>query len=322
MMRSGTVSKGLIWFFLSTILCTTSHASPPDTQLRVIASFSIIGDMVQRVGGDRIDLIVLAGPGQDAHVYQPNPSEVRRVTQAHLIFSNGLGFEGWIARLLKAANFKGHHVVVSKGVDPRRDIHAERHGSSRSANNTHHHHHGGADPHAWQDVRNSLIYVRNMADGLCRADPHHCGEYRERSEQYLKLLARLHDEIHADWTTIEPSQRKVVTSHDAFAYYANAYGVRFLAPQGISTESAASAKGVGTLIQQIRRESIRALFVESVSDPRLIEQIARETGLRPYGALYSDSLSTPDGPASSYIEMMRYNTQSLIRAIREYPSGK
>lgn len=322
MIRSATISTRLIWLVLSTVFCTASHGSPADTPVRVVASFSIIGDMVQQVGGDRIELIVLAGPGQDAHVYQPNPSEVRTVAQAHLMFSNGLGFEGWIARLLKATNFKGHHVVVSKGVDPRRDTHAKPHSPGRSHNTTHHHRHGGADPHAWQDVRNSLIYVRNITDGLCRADPHHCREYKGRSVQYLTQLSRLHDEIYADWATIEPSRRKVVTSHDAFAYYANAYGVQFLAPQGISTESAASAKSVGALIQQIRRESIRALFVESISDPRLIEQIARETGLRSHGALYSDSLSKPDGPASSYVQMMRYNTQSLIRAIREYPSGK
>lgn len=322
MRTSEIMSMKIISLVLGAVLCTATHAHSTGARLQVAATFSIIGDMVQQVGGSQIDLVVLAGPGQDAHVYQPNPSEVRRITQTQVVFSNGLGFEGWIARLLKAARYSGDHVIVSKGIDPRRDVNAKPHATVRSNSNKQHHHHGGVDPHAWQDVRNSLVYVRNITDGLCRADPDNCGTYTSRSAQYMALLSRLHEEILADWSAIEPSRRKVVTSHDAFAYYAHAYGVTFFAPQGISTESAASAKTVGTLIQQIRRESIRALFVESVSDPRLIEQIARETGLRPYGALFSDSLSHADGPASSYIKMMRHNTQSLIGSIREHSAGQ
>lgn len=310
------VSSRLSWLCLGLLMLTAHHAAVAAARVQVVASFSILGDMVQQVGGDRIEVLLLAGPGQDAHVVQPSPREVRRVTQAQVVFSNGLGFEGWMGRLLKSANYKGHHVIVSKGITPRRDPHAKPQGAARH-DGKHHHHHGPDDPHAWQDVRNAMVYVRNITNGLCRVDPAHCVEYQERSVKYNAALSQLHDEIHAEWSAIETSQRKVVTSHDAFAYYAQAYGVTFLAAQGISTESASSPRGVGMLIQQIRRESIKALFIESISDPRMIEQIARETGLRPSGTLYSDSLSGADGPASSYLQMMRHNTQSLIRAIRE-----
>jgi zinc/manganese transport system substrate-binding protein len=320
MTLSSAMSMKILWLLLGAAIATTSHASPVNTSLQVVASFSIIGDLVQQVGGDRINLVVLAGPGQDAHVYQPNPREVRRITQAQVVFSNGLGFEGWITRLLRSADYKGYHVVLSKDIEPKRDSHSRPHSTARQGSK--HHHHGGTDPHAWQDVRNAMVYVRHITDGLCRADPKNCEEYRDRSAQYIAILSRLHEEIRSDWSAIEPSLRKVVTSHDAFAYYAHAYGVEFFAPQGVSTESAPSAKAVGALIQQIRRESIQALFVESISDPRLIEQIARETGLRPSGALYSDSLSTAGGPASTYVEMMRYNTRSLIRAIHDHPAKR
>jgi zinc/manganese transport system substrate-binding protein len=273
--------------------------------LRAVASFSILGDLVSQVGGEHVAVDVLVGPGADAHVFQPTPAQARMVAQAQVIFSNGLGFEGWMSRLLKTAGYQGRQIVVSQGI-------AAQKGAGHGG---HSHDHGDADPHAWQNPRHAITYVSNIAKGLCEADAPRCDAYRRNAAAYTVQLQALDTEIAAAWAAIPAAQRKVITSHDAFGYYAKAYGVTFLAPQGMSTDSQASAKGVGQLVRQIRQENIKALFVESISDPRLIEQLGRETGVRPAGRLYSDSLSEPNGQAGSYLSMMRLNTQALVRAI-------
>jgi zinc/manganese transport system substrate-binding protein len=282
------------------------------TPIKAVASFSILGDLVKQVGGDRVTVDVLVGPGSDAHVFQPTPSQARLVGQAQVVFSNGLGFEGWMSRLLNTAAYKGRHVVVSQGIKP---LKAE--GDSREHKGGHHH--GEADPHAWQSVTNTMAYVGNIAKGLCQADAAGCDSYQRNAASYTAELRALDIDIKAAWATIPPPQRKVITTHDAFGYYAKAYSVQFLAPQGVSTESEASAKGVAQLVRQIKKEQIKALFVESISDPRLIEQIGRETGIKPAGELFSDSLSDASGPASSYVTMLRANTQALTKAITALP---
>ena len=276
-----------------------------DTPLRAVASFSILGDLVRQVGGEHVALDVLVGPGADAHVFQPTPAQARQVAQAQVIFSNGLGFEGWMNRLLKTAGYKGRQVVVSQGIAPQKE----------AGHSDHNHGHGGGDPHAWQNPRHVITYVDNIAKGLCEADASRCDAYRRNAAAYTVQLQGLDAEIKGAWAAIPAAQRKLITSHDAFGYYAQAYGVTFLAPQGMSTDSEASAKGVANLIRQIRKENIQALFVESIADPRLIEQLGRETGVRPAGRLYSDSLSDPSGQAGSYLSMMRFNTQAMTRAI-------
>ncbi len=277
--------------------------------VKAVASFSILGDLVQQVGGDRVAVDVLVGPGSDTHVFQPTPSQAKRVGQAQIVFSNGLGFEGWMTRLLNTASYKGRHVVASQGIEPIKgttDDHGHKHGHS----------HGGAsDPHAWQSVPNVIIYVGNIAQGLCAVDAAGCDAYKKNAAAYTTQLKSLDAEIKAAWAPIPVGQRKVITSHDAFGYYAQAYGVKFLAAQGVSTESEASARGVGQLVRQIKKEQIKALFVESISDPRLIEQIGRETGVKPAGELFSDSLSDAKGPAANYVAMMRTNTLALTSAI-------
>lgn len=280
------------------------------TPVKAVASFSILADLVKQVGGDRVTVDVLVGPGSDAHVFQPTPSQARLVGQAQIVFSNGLGFEGWMNRLLNTASYKGRHVVASQGIEPvkgKADDHGHQHGHS---------HGGAADPHAWQSVPNVITYVGNITKGLCEVDASGCAVYQRNAGAYIAQLKVLDADIKAAWAPIPLAQRKVITSHDAFGYYAKAYGVKFLAAQGVSTESEASAKGVAQLVRQIKKENIKALFVESISDPRLIAQIARETGAKPSGALYSDSLSAPTGEAGSYIAMMRLNTQSLTAAVR------
>jgi len=277
--------------------------------IQAVASFSILGDLVRQVGGERVSVNVLVGPGSDAHVFQPTPTQARQVSQAQVVFSNGLGFEGWMSRLLKTAAYRGQQVVVSEGIQPLKNA-GHGHGHHHS------HGHGTADPHAWQDVANAVVYVSNIARGLCQADPTSCDRYKANATAYTEQLKALDADIRAQWAAIPASQRKVITSHDAFGYYAQAYGVQFLAAQGISTESQASAKGVAQLVRQIQQENIRALFVESISDPRLIAQIGRETGIQPAGELFSDSLSDAQGPASTYVTMMRANTRALTQAVK------
>ncbi len=295
--------------FAALALAAGVHASATAAEpaLRAVASFSILGDLVRQVGGERVEVEVLVGPGSDAHVYSPKPAQARQVGQAQLVFSNGMGFDGWMARLLKSAGFKGRHVVASEGVRPLK---------SAADHDGHGHGHSASDPHAWQDVARVQAYVANIAKGLCAADAQGCETYRRNAESYGQQLKALDQEIRQAWASIPAPQRLVISSHDAFGYYAAAYGVRFLAPQGVSTDSEASAQGVARLIRQIRQEKARALFVESIADPRLIEQIARETGLKASTTgLYSDSLA-PSGEASSYLGMMRHNTQALTAAVQ------
>lgn len=296
----------------------TALALPAQAQsaptVKAVASFSILGDLVKQVGGDRVNVEVLVGPGADAHVFQPTPSQARMVGQAQVLFYNGLGFEGWMERLLKTASYQGKSVVVSQGIKP---IQTEEAGHDhKDGKHAHGHDHGESDPHAWQSVPNAIAYVGNIAKGLCAADATGCDAYKKNAAAYTQQLQALDAEIKSAWNDIPKAQRKVITSHDAFGYYAKAYGVRFLAPQGVSTESEASAKGVAQLVRQIKREKIKALFVENISDPRLIDQIGRETGVKPAGELYSDSLSDANGPAASYMAMMRANTQAMTRAVK------
>ncbi len=288
---------------------TTASAQTHTPQVKAVATFSILGDLVRQVGGDRVDVFTLAGPGEDAHVFSPSPSHARTVAGAAIVLSNGLGFEGWMTRLIRSSGYKGLHTVVSQGVEAMKEDRKHGHGHS------HGHSHGHHDPHAWQVPKNVMVYVGNIAKGLCEVDAQGCESYQANARAYTERLRELDREVRAAWNGVEAGRRKVITSHDAFAYYGHAYGVQFLSPQGVSTEAEASARGVARLIRQIKAENIRALFVENISDPRLIEQIARETGVQPSGVLFSDSLSDHSGPAATYIDMVRHNTAALIGAI-------
>lgn len=287
---------------------SSAWAADAPTPLKAVATFSILGDLVQQVGGERVKVETLVGAGGDAHVFQPKPTHAQQIAQAQVIFMNGLGFEGWMTRLLKSANTKVPPVTVSEGIKPQQEqAHGHGHG----------HGHGHTDPHAWQSVPNAVVYVKNIATALCRVDASGCEGYQQRATSYTASLQHLHQDIQGAWQAIPQDKRKVITTHDAFGYYAQTYGVTFLAAQGVSTDSEATAKGVAKLIQQIKKEQIKALFVENISDARLMEQLNRETGTRPAGTLYSDALSTADGPAATYVGMMRHNTQQLTRAIQQ-----
>lgn len=292
-----------LWSTLALALLAGAASAQP---LPVVASFSILGDVVSQVGGERVTVQLLVGPGSDAHVVQPTPAQARQVAQAQVVVAHGMGLEGWLPRLLKSAGFKGRELRVAEGLKPLKAT-GQHHG---------HGHAHDIDPHTWQDVASVRHWVPRIAATLCAADAAGCDSYRARAAAYTQRLDALDAEIRAAWAPLPAAERKLITSHEAFGYYAAAYGVRFLAPQGLSTEAEASAKGVARLVRQIRAEGIKALFVESIADPRLIEQIGRETGVRPSGRLYSDSLSLPDGPAASYEALMRHNTRLMVDALR------
>ena len=283
-------------------------------KLKTVASFSILGDMVARVGGDRVEITTLVGPNADSHVYEPKPADAKLVAESAVLFVNGLGFEGWMTRLVEASGYKGPVVVVSEGVKPREMEEEEGHGHGHD---DHGHEHDGhaTDPHAWQDLNNGILYVGNIAAGLCKADPDGCETYRKNAEAYQAELKTLDQEVHDRIAAVPADRRKVITSHDAFGYFGAAYGIEFIAPIGISTDAEASAADVAKLIEQIRETGITALFVENMSDPRLIEQIARETGVKPGGELYADALSAPGEGAETYIDMFRHNVGLLATAM-------
>ncbi|MDO5086753.1 MAG: metal ABC transporter substrate-binding protein [Comamonadaceae bacterium] len=307
--------KRLTLSLLTAALTMGAACAASAEPLRAVATFSILGDLVRQVGGERVSVQTLVGPGVDAHVFQPTPAHARTLGQAQVVFVNGLGFEGWIDRLVQAAGYRGPRVVASQGVKTLAADGVHAHGHHGHAHDQGHDH-GPADPHAWQSVPNARRYVHNIADGLCAADAAGCPAYRANAERYGAQLTQLDADIRAAWQTVPRAARKVITSHDAFGYYAAAYGVRFMAPQGVSTESEPSAKDVARLVRQIKSEKIKALFVEQLSNPRLLEQIARETGVQPAGALYSDALSPANGPAATYVDMMRHNTQALVKAVQ------
>jgi len=262
-------------------------------KVEVVASFSILADLVRQVGGDRVSVRSIVPPNTDAHVYEPKPADIAAVSRAKLVVINGLGFEGWADRIVRDTNYSGERLVASRGV---------RALSVR----------GSTDPHAWQDVANVKTYITNIRDALSKVDPAGAAIYASRAASYSTQLDRLDAEIKGTFVRIPQANRKVVTSHDAFHYFGDAYDVVFLAPQGVSTESQASAKDVAALIRQIKDENIRAVFVENMSNGRVIKQISSETGVKVGGTLHADALS---GAASSYIAMMRLNARTIAGAL-------
>ncbi|MGE0801360.1 MAG: metal ABC transporter solute-binding protein, Zn/Mn family [Lautropia sp.] len=299
---------------LATLLAATAalrgHAAEPP--LAVVASFSILADLVRRVGGERVVVTSLVPAGADTHVFTPVPGHARQLAGARLVIVNGLGFEGWLDRLVRSSGYRGAVVVASQGVEPIRNDGLRE----RPRAGAHGHDHGRADPHAWQSVPNVRRYVANIAAALCRAAPADCDGFRTNAAAYDGQLAALDREIRERLAAIPRERRRVLTSHGAFGYYAREYGVTFLSPIGTSTDAEPSAASVARLIRQIRDERIGGYFVENVTDPRLVERIAAETGGARPARLYSDGLSAPDGPAPDYLAMMRANTGALAAALQ------
>ena len=305
--------RNLIAAVISCYAITYPIMAAAQERPKVVATFSIIGDMARQVGGEGIDLPVLVGPNSDAHVYDPRPADAIALARADVVLSNGLMFEGFLTRLIEASGTDAQLVELSQGAQILDDPAGG------------HYHYSGdraifhaapQDPHAWQSLANAQVYAENIADSLCQADAQGCDTYRGNAERYIRELQALDAEIREAIDAIPPERRTVVVAHNAFRYYQDAYGVTFLSPQGVSTESEASAADVAGLIRQIRETGAGAVFGENISDARLIQRIAAEAGLELAGTLYSDALSDPEGEAPDYIQMMRHNTRSITAALQ------
>jgi zinc/manganese transport system substrate-binding protein len=265
-------------------------------KIDVVASFSILGDLVRNVGGERVAVTTLVGPNGDAHVYTPTPRDAKKIVDAKLVVVNGLGFEGWLPRLVKSSGGKATVVTATQGIAPRKlDSHE--------------------DPHAWQSVANAKVYVANIRDALVKADPAGADIYKANAEAYLAKLTALDSDVKAAIATIPVAHRKVISTHDAFGYFAAAYGIEFIAPQGVSTDSEPSAKDIAVIITQLKLSKIPAVFLENIADPRLMRRIAAETGAKIGGTLFSDSLTAENGDAPTYIDMVRHNIKALTSAL-------
>lgn len=288
------------------VLLGSQVAGAAQSRLPVVASFSILGDIVTEIGRDRISVTTLVGPDQDAHVFQPNPEHIKAVARARLVVINGLGFEGWMERVVQAARYRGAIVVAAEGITVR----------ERAGHDDHGHDHGKTDPHAWQNPANVIIYARNIVAALSKADPAGAAQYQRNGEAYVRRLLDLDRWAMQQFDRIPDARRQVITSHDAFAYFGAHYRIRFLAPQGGSTDSEPSAKEVAGLIRQIRRDNIHAVFIENMSNPQLLRQISQEAGVTPGGKLFADALSPAGGPASTYLDLMRYNITQILAQLQ------
>jgi zinc/manganese transport system substrate-binding protein len=289
--------RRLFWL-ISLALIAAACPARAQERLNVVASFSILGDFVKNVGGDRTAVTTLVGPDGDVHVYTPAPADAKKIADAKLLAINGLGLEGWLPRLLQASGGKALILVATKGIAPLKI------GSD-------------ADPHAWQSVVNAKVYVTNIRDALIAADPADAGIFRANAQAYLTKLDALDREVRDAVARIPPARRKVISTHDAFGYFAAAYGIEFIAPLGVSTESEPSARDIAGIITQIKTSKIPAVFLENISDPRLMQRIASETGARVGGTLYSDGLTGEKGEAPTYIDMVRHNIKTLTSARAE-----
>lgn len=298
-------------------LAQTSPApAAADAKLPVVASFSILGDFVKNVGGDRVAVTTIVGPNSDTHVYQPTPADAKKVAGAKLIFVNGLGFEGWMDRLIKASGSKASVIVATKGITPRvRTATEPQDDDEKGKGKKGAHDHGPIDPHAWQSIANAKIYVANIRDALIAADPAGKATYEANAAAYTQKLDALEADAKAAISAIPADHRVIITSHDAFGYFGDAYGLKLLAPEGVSTETEASAKDVGRIIRQIKAQKVPAVFLENVTNPKLVDRIAKESGAKVGGELYSDALSDDKGPAPTYIDMVRYNLRELSGAL-------
>jgi zinc/manganese transport system substrate-binding protein len=277
-----------------------SGSTRADERLKVVASFTILADFVRNVGGDRVDVVTLVGPNADAHVYTPSPADAKTIAAAKLVVVNGLGFEGWLSRLVKSSGSSARIVVATDGISPLKEPPGGHH---------------SVDPHAWQSVQNAKIYVENIRRALAEVDPASAESYRVSAVRYIAELDALDRDVRAMVAQIPEACRRVVSTHGAFGYFAAAYGVAFVAPQGVSTDSEPSARDLAGIISQIRKEKIPAIFLENISDPRLIRRIAAETGAKIGGTLYSDSLTDEKGDAPTYIDMVRHNIKTLQDAL-------
>jgi zinc/manganese transport system substrate-binding protein len=307
---------GLMLALALGVTSAEQNAACAQDKIPVVASFSVIGDITAAVGGERVSVKTLVPPDGDAHQYQPTPSDSRAIAAARLVVVNGLGMEGWIERLIRASGYREPIVTASTGIragvmeqdESDAVVKMPRHVVTPKT---------VTDPHAWQDARNGIIYARNIADGLSKADPAGATYYRANAAAYAKELEATDAWIRQLLAAVAPEKRKIITTHDAFGYFGRAYDVAFTAAKGVSTDYQPSAGDIAKLIQQIKQEHIKALFIENMTDSRLIQQIASDTGAVVGGTVYSDALSPQGGPADSYLKMFRHNVPLFVAAMEK-----
>lgn len=297
-----TFRTSLIAGLSSALLTLTALPATADDDFEVVASFSILGDMVEEVVGDLATVTTIVGPDADAHVYQPSVADARAVAQADVIFVNGLGFETWSDTLISESGTEADVFVATDGITP---VLVD----------------GETDPHAWNSLSNGVIYVTNVADVMKAALPDHADEIDANAAAYIAKLEALDAETKAKLANLPETRRTVVTAHDAFGYLADAYGLTFLAPVGIDTEAEPSARDLAVLIENLKDQGAAALFVENITSPALIQQISDETGIEIGGRLFSDALSERGGPATSYLTMFQHNLGELLTALDADPSS-
>ena len=284
------------------LICTFALVTPIQAErkrppLQVVASFSILADMVRAIGGDSVAVTSLVLPNSDAHVFEPSPLDAQRVAQAQLIFVHGLHFEGWIDRLIQAAEYRGPVIVATRGIPPLMIG-------------------GEPDPHAWQSLANAKHYIDNIRDALRAACPTRSQEIHHQAADYMRPIDMLEQAVQSRFAAIPQARRRVITSHDAFRYYAAAYPLECFAPQGWSTESEPSAADVARIVRQVKAQRVVALFVDNIADPRLIERIGCEADVKLGGTLYSDALSEPGNAADTYLKMIEHNTAMLVETMQ------
>ncbi|MDT3720957.1 metal ABC transporter substrate-binding protein [Pseudomonas oryzihabitans] len=280
--------------------------------VKAVATFTVIADVVKQVGGDHVQVTSLVGPNGDPHAYEPTPADAQALKQADVVFMSGLHLEGWMDRLIKASGQARPPVVLSEGVKTREMADDE----DEHGHDDHGHDHGGLDPHVWNSPLNVIVYTRNVVKALSDVDPADAALFKANGDRYIAQLEALDRYAREQIGQIPQARRKVLTSHDAFGYFADAYGVTFISPLGLSTEAEASAQDVAKLIRQIKQEHVAAYFFENSNDPRLVQQIAKASGAQPGGELYVESLSPADGPAPTYAAMFRYNVDTLVKAMK------
>lgn len=305
-------SRHLLGLVISLTALLSNHSLAAD-KLAITTSFSILGDLVRVIGGDRVNVTNLVGPNEDAHAFEAKPSDAKALLQSQLLVSNGLGFDPWAPKLAKSVGYQGLVVVASKGLKP---LSERAKPAAKGHDHGHGHAHGEADPHAWQNPINVVTYVRNIAAALSQLDPASANTFKANADAYVQELQALDVWAKAQFSAIPAAQRKVITSHDAFGYLAAHYQITFLSPQGISTEAQPSAKDVARLITQIKREKIRAVFLENMSNQQLLTQLSQDAGTTVGAKLYADALSSPDQPGPTYLSMMRHNVTQLAAGMR------
>ncbi len=272
--------------------------------VKVVASFTVLADMVRQVGGDHVVVVSMVPPNGDPHEYEPTPDDARNLKSADVVFTSGLGLEGWFARLTKASGYAGKPVVASDGIRTRK---MEEDGKTIT------------DPHAWNSIPNAEVYVGNIEKALAAADPEDAVVFASNAKTYDAKLKSLDVYAHAQVDGVPKNERKVLTTHDALSYFGAAYGVSFLSPLGFSTEKEPSAAQVAKVIGQIKAEHVHAYFFENSNDPRLVKQIGDATSARPGGELFVEALSKPGGPAATYADMFKYNVDTLVAGMKGTP---